>query len=144
MTLNNIRYLFVAVTSFLLLARVSSSSSLLRGGSDTTENSHQNHRRTIIGGSNAPSGRYSYFASLRRVSDGGATGGHFCGGSVIAPKVILTAAHCAGGKYAEQVRAVVGKHCHNTSMRMFRSISLIVYEELVPYLVSSSFQSQSS
>ena len=106
MTLNNIRYIFVAVTSFLLLARASSS--LLRGGSDTTENSHQHHRRTIIGGSKAPAGRYSYFASLRAVFNG-ETGSHFCGGAVIAPRVILTAAHCAGGSYAEQVRAVVGR-----------------------------------
>jgi secreted trypsin-like serine protease len=120
MTLNNnIRHIFLAVTSFLLLVRASSSSSLLRGSSnDTAENNHQQQnqqrRRTslrIIGGSNAPSDRYSYFASLRRVSDnnGGATGGHFCGGSVIAPKVILTAAHCTGGKYAQQVRAVIGR-----------------------------------
>jgi trypsin len=108
-TLNNIRYIFVAVTSFFLLVRAASSSSLLRGGSDTTENIHQYHRRTIIGGSNAPSGRYSYFASLRRVSDNGATGSHFCGGAVIAPRVILTAAHCAGGRYAKQVRAVIGR-----------------------------------
>ena len=111
MILNNIiRYIFVAVTSFFLLVRAASSSSLLRGrsDSDTTENSHQHHRRTIIGGSNASSGRYSYFASLRAVFNG-ATGSHFCGGAVIAPKVILTAAHCVGGKYAKQVRAVVGR-----------------------------------
>ncbi|KAL3803199.1 hypothetical protein HJC23_003474 [Cyclotella cryptica] len=47
----------------------------------------------IIGGSQAGSGRYSYAVSLQ---DGI---GHFCGGSLIARDVVLTAAHCQGGKY---------------------------------------------
>ena len=99
MTLNNIRYIFVAVTSFFLLVLPPPKRA---AATLHTENSHQYHRRTIIGGSNASSGRYSYFACLRAVFNG-ETGGHFCGGAVIAPKVILTAAHCAGGKYAEYV-----------------------------------------
>lgn len=44
----------------------------------------------IIGGSDAQVGRYEYMASMA------IKGSHQCGGSLIAPDVILTAAHCVG------------------------------------------------
>jgi trypsin len=54
----------------------------------------------IIGGNTAPKGRYSYAVSLQ---DGI---GHFCGGTLIAADVVLTAAHCQGGSYD----VVIGRH----------------------------------
>jgi len=54
----------------------------------------------IIGGSEATEGRYSYSVSLQDDY------GHFCGGSLIAPDVVLSAAHCAGREY----KAVIGRH----------------------------------
>ena len=54
----------------------------------------------IIGGSEANEDRYSYAVSLQdRI-------GHFCGGSLIAQDVVLTAAHCKGGQY----NIVLGRH----------------------------------
>jgi hypothetical protein len=54
----------------------------------------------IIGGSQTQNGRYSYAVSLQDSL------GHFCGGSLIAKDVVLTAAHCQGGSY----NVVVGRH----------------------------------
>jgi len=54
----------------------------------------------IIGGKEATKGRYSYAVSLEDRD------GQFCGGSLIAPDVVLSAAHCSGGNY----RAVIGRH----------------------------------
>jgi len=54
----------------------------------------------IIGGEEAVEDRYSYTVSLADDY------GHFCGGALIAPDVVLSAAHCAGGKY----NVVVGRH----------------------------------
>ena len=62
------------------------------------ENSLGNNR--IIGGNEVPARRFSYTVSLAD------SFGSFCGGSVIAPDVILTAAHCQGGNY----NIIVGRH----------------------------------
>lgn len=54
----------------------------------------------IVGGNEANSGEYPFIVSLQD------SNGHFCGGSVISPTHILTAAHCKGGSYD----AVIGLH----------------------------------
>jgi secreted trypsin-like serine protease len=65
----------------------------------------------IIGGSSPPQGRFPYIASLTYF------GSHLCGGSLIAPDLILTAAHCAGyasevelGRYDRSLPYVEGVH----------------------------------
>ena len=49
----------------------------------------------IINGENAEQGKYQFFASLT------SGGEHSCGGTLIAPDMILTAAHCQGLQQAE-------------------------------------------
>eukprot|EP00887_Chlorella_sp_A99_P001098 scaffold14.g1098.t1 len=44
----------------------------------------------IVGGTQAPVNRFPYICSLRDY----VTDGHFCGGMLIADRVVLTAAHC--------------------------------------------------
>ncbi len=44
----------------------------------------------IVSGQDAQRWRYPYVVSLRSAT----TGGHACGGSLIAPDIVLTAAHC--------------------------------------------------
>jgi len=54
----------------------------------------------IIGGEEATAGEYPYVVSLSdRI-------GHFCGGSLISPDTVLSAAHCRGGQY----NITVGRH----------------------------------
>ncbi|CAG4966353.1 unnamed protein product [Colias eurytheme] len=57
----------------------------------------------IVGGKKAANGSAPYQVSLR-------TWGvrHFCGASVITPKVILTAAHCVDGLRPQYFKAIVG------------------------------------
>ena len=61
-------------------------------GKDYTVKSDQNifnHIPRIIGGENAAKYRYPYMVSLTTER-----GSHICGGSLITPDVVLTAAHC--------------------------------------------------
>ncbi|KAL7462188.1 hypothetical protein ACHAXS_002576 [Conticribra weissflogii] len=48
---------------------------------------------SIIGGVEAEKGRYPYTVSIREPWDGDYAP-HFCGGSLIAPDIVLTAGHC--------------------------------------------------
>ena len=86
---------------FSQLCAVSVSSASIRGGIqrqlDIFDNNDTNR---IINGEEAPEGRYSYAVSLQD------NYGHFCGGTLIVPDVVLSAAHCAGGEY----KVVVGRH----------------------------------
>ncbi|EJK64760.1 hypothetical protein THAOC_14473, partial [Thalassiosira oceanica] len=70
----------------------------IRGG----EHRRELQRNRIIGGSEAQEDRYSFAVSLQdRI-------GHFCGGTLISPDTVLSAAHCGGGGYD----IVVGRHDH--------------------------------
>ena len=57
-------------------------------GRQTEESQGRVFHERIIGGEAAPVGLYPYIVSLQGAS------GHFCGGSLIAPDVVLSAAHC--------------------------------------------------
>jgi len=53
----------------------------------------------IIGGSPVNINRFPFAASLQD------SGGHFCGGSLITKHVVLSAAHCQGGRYSVKLGA---------------------------------------
>ncbi|CAN8013913.1 unnamed protein product, partial [Ixodes persulcatus] len=46
----------------------------------------------IVGGRNATEGEFPWMVALQHTS-----GSHFCGGSIIKPDIVVTAAHCVGG-----------------------------------------------
>lgn len=99
------------VLSVLLLTASASGVSSTRLGGSSLENRDQpaeaqELESRIINGVNTPVGRYPYTVSLQLGER------HFCGGSLVAPDIVLSAAHCAEGlnDIVEPVRIVLNPH----------------------------------
>jgi trypsin len=93
--------LFVVVVTFSSVAvawtrskndKEISSSTALDSNAELVANADMTGATRIIGGTEAVEDRFSYALSLQAY---GTT--HYCGGSLIAKDVVLTAAHCEGG-----------------------------------------------
>ncbi|XP_020298514.1 chymotrypsin-2-like [Pseudomyrmex gracilis] len=93
----------------------------------------------IVGGSDAPDGRYPHQVSLRRSKNNN----HFCGGAIISKRYVITAAHClqrltdpseihvaVGSNYLDTPRAIYQvkkyiKHPNYNSLLNIDDIGLI-------------------
>jgi secreted trypsin-like serine protease len=72
--------------------------------------------RMIVGGQAARAHEFPWMASVRRKS----TNSHFCGGSIINTRWILTAAHCMSGETPAIVSVVIGDHTRNDASNTVR------------------------
>ncbi|KAL7288898.1 hypothetical protein TKK_0016868 [Trichogramma kaykai] len=76
----------------------------------------------VVGGSDAPDGKYPYQVSLRSPS-------HFCGGSILNDRWILTAAHCVLGRSGASVTVVAGTNLLNGGNEIVYKSEYIVWHK---------------
>jgi trypsin len=88
----------------------------------------------IVGGQNAVQGEFPYIVSLRTGSFG-----HFCGGSLIAPNWVLTAAHCVKGGSVDEVWIGLLNQKDTAGVEKMKVTKIIAHEKYNSSTMDSDF-----
>lgn len=85
----------------------------------------------IVGGKNAPFGRWPWQVSVRRTSFFGFSSTHRCGGAVLNENWIVTAGHCVDDLLTSQIRIRVGEYDFSSMQEEFPFLERAVSQKLV-------------
>ncbi|XP_035783469.1 chymotrypsin-2-like isoform X2 [Anopheles albimanus] len=86
----------------------------------------------IIGGNDATDGQFPYQVSLQTASNY-----HYCGGSIIAPRWILSAAHCTVGMTTANVNVYVGSVARSSGGVYYSSMRIVNHPTYNPGTVEN-------
>ena len=83
----------------------------------------------IVGGREAAPGAWPWQVALVVHTSSQAYNGFFCGGSLIAPEWVLTAAHCLDGMDASLIDVLVGAHLLSSNERRIQADKLLMHPD---------------
>ncbi|XP_047036672.1 chymotrypsin-1-like [Helicoverpa zea] len=86
----------------------------------------------IVGGFKAPNGSIPYQVSLRIWGVW-----HFCGASLVTPRVILTAAHCVDRLKPQYFKAVVGTNQLRSGGTAYTIRKVVIHEDYDDYIIKN-------
>ncbi len=99
-------------------------------------------RPMVIGGSKSPNGAYPWMVALLAKYDGHATKEHFCGGTLIAPQWVMTAAHCVADfqSPSDELEVLIGQNTlsSGTGVRV-PARGVVVHPGFDPFYISNDF-----
>ena len=111
--------LIAATLSAFMAAIVPDSGMAARGD-------HKDAKTEVIRGSGVPEGKYPFVAAIGHANASGGLKRQFCGGSLIAPSYVLTAAHCVVGEKTEHIAVVVGQTTFGSGQGEVRTLTAIM------------------
>jgi secreted trypsin-like serine protease len=79
----------------------------------------------VVNGSDVSDGAFPFVVALGTASESGGIDEVYCGGSLIAPSYVLTAAHCVRGEETSEVAVIVGQTAFGSSHGQQRSVAAI-------------------
>ncbi|XP_044262847.1 serine proteinase stubble isoform X1 [Tribolium madens] len=85
----------------------------------------------IVGGKNAPFGRWPWQVSVRRTSFFGFSSTHRCGGAILNENWIATAGHCVDDLLTSQIRIRVGEYDFSSVQEEFPYVERAVARKVV-------------
>ena len=87
----------------------------------------------VVRGLGVPDGKYPFVAAIGLADASGSLKRQFCGGSLIAPSYVLTAAHCVAGAKAEKIAVVVGQTAFGSGQGEARTLTNIMIHPAFNY-----------
>jgi len=86
----------------------------------------------IVGGENAANGDAPYIASLRYVG-----GSHWCGGTIVSTRDIVTASHCIDGDTASQIQVRINTLTHNAGGTLYLLSRMAMHPDYDSYEIDN-------